>query len=153
VGVDRLLAEGATAEEALLAGEGKAPEAYMRYLTQMPVPGEMLLSEDLFTEKVKQVLNGLAVDVRRAVKEDVLLTDAATASRLRLELAEAMRCVFLLRNGEKIPARMGAAWTPPQGPAKAARVVWLVYAVPAGETVWHCKPLPSFPGDPVPAGK
>jgi hypothetical protein len=153
VGVDRLLAEGATAEEALLAGEGKAPEAYMRYLTQMPIPGEMLLAEDLFTEKVKQVLNGLAVEVRRAVKEDVLLTDAATAARLRLELAEAMRCVFLLRNGEKIPARMGAAWTPPQGPGKTARLMWLVYALPAGETVWHCKPLPELPGDPVPAGK
>jgi hypothetical protein len=48
---------------------------------------------------------------------------------------------------------MGAAWTPPQGPGKTARLMWLVYALPAGETVWHCKPLPELPGDPVPAGK
>jgi len=155
VGVDRLLGEGATAEEAFLAGEGKAPEAYHRFLTRLPRTGEVVHEESAFTETAKVVLNGTEVEVRRDPQrlDGPFLADEATAASLRLETAEDAHCQVLLRAGTRIPARAGAAWLG-RKPATGARgrLTWVVTPLPAGENVWWCEPPPPLPALPVPPG-
>jgi hypothetical protein len=155
VGVDRLLGEGATAEEALLAGEGKAPEAYHRFLTRLPRTGEVAHEESAFTETAKVVLNGTEVKVRRDPQrpDGPFLAGEATAASLLLETAEDARCQVLLRAGKRLPARAGAAWLGGKPAAEArGRVTWVVTPLPAGEKVWWCEPPSRLPVLPVPPG-
>jgi hypothetical protein len=148
IGVDRLLAEGATAEEALTNGAGKAPEAYMRYLAKLPLEGELALEGESFSEQTVLRVGGRAVPVRRDPSRDdgVFLGTLEQAEPLRLELAEAGRCVFVLEGGIRRHARMGAVWLDADTPgATPSKVAWIAYALPEGETVWHCTPPPELP--------
>ena len=66
-----------------------------------------------------------------------------------LPLAEAARCVFVVRAGVQLPARMGAVWLDADVPgAQPERVAWIAYPLPEGEKVWHCEPPPEMPGLP-----
>ena len=86
------------AGEALEAGEGKADEAYHRYLVKLPRGAPLSYDRAAFTEKAALVLNGERAEVLAAPKAypDVFLADPATAARLRLELAEEGREVALV---------------------------------------------------------
>ena len=142
-GVDRPLGDGDTAEQALLAGEGKAPEAYHRFLTRLPRGGEAVYDDAAFSEKATVALNGEEVEVRRDPKraDDIYLADEATAARLRLELADEARCTFVMRGGTRLHAHAGAAWKGAKpAPGATGKLAWVVYPLPAGDTVWYCEP-------------
>jgi hypothetical protein len=148
IGVDRLLAEGATAEEALTNGAGKAPEAYMRYLAKLPLEGELVLEGESFSERTALRVGGKPIPVRRDPSRDdgVVLGTPEQAETLGLALAEAARCVFVVEGGVRRHARMGAVWLDPDVPGAApSRVAWIAYALPEGQKVWHCEPPPEMP--------
>ena len=142
-GVDRPLGDGDTAEQALLAGEGKAPEAYHRFLVRLPRGEEAVYEDAAFSEKARVVLNGEEVEVRRDRKraDDLYLADEATAERLRLERADEARCTFVVRGGVRLHAHAGAAWIgkkPAVG--ETGKLAWVVHPLPAGDKVWYCEP-------------
>ena len=137
-GVDRVLGAGDTPAAALAAGEGVAPEAQHRLLVKLPLGEPVSYDRASFTTEATLTLGGETVKVRTSVKDpDVVLADADTAARLRLELAEEGREVALLDGTEKKAARAGAAWrgTARLGAAPAPGLgpkdlVWVVYPVP-----------------------
>ena len=156
-GCDRVLGHGDTAADALALGNAEAPEAYHRALTKMPRGGEVVYDAAAFTEVATPTLDGERVTVRRSKThgDDVYLSDEKTADRLRLELAEDMRCVFVLEGGKRMPARAGAAWRGgrrvgvPASPDPVP-LSWVVYPLPAGKSVGWCEPAPPLP--PLPGG-
>ena len=155
IGVDRLLGDGDSPEAALLAGEGKASEAYHRFLTRMPRAEERVYDESKFSKPSKVTLNGLELSLRRATIDgaEEFLADEATAQRLHLELAEEARCAFVLRDGKRIDAHVGAAWLgkrPTAAEHGGAKIAWVVYALPSGEKVGYCEPPPALPDLPAP---
>lgn len=158
-GVDRVLGQGETAVEALAKGEGKAPEAYHRFLCRMPRGGKVEYDAAAFTEEETRILNGERVEVRRSKRygDDILLGSRADADRLGLHLAEDARCFFVMQDGKRLHARCGAAWAgnrrlgeSPPTDAETLQLVWVVYPLPEGETVWFCEPLPPMPALPEP---
>ena len=137
-GVDRVLGAADTAAAALAAGEGKAPEAQHRLLVKLPLGEPLSYDRASFTTEATLTLGGETVKVRTSAKDpDVVLADAETASRLRLELAEEGREVALLEGTDKKVARAGAVWrgTARLGAAPASGLgpkdlVWVVYPAP-----------------------
>jgi len=125
-GVDRVLGQGKTPEEALLAGKGQADFAYHRYLVKLPRGKPLRLRGFDFAPPDRVTLNGVELTAERD-DEGRFRVDGEIAAKLGLEMAEEGREIVLVPPpglGEERPARGGYAWLGKRESGKLVLVVW-----------------------------
>lgn len=138
-GVDRVLGSGPDASAALVAGEGKAPEAVHRSLVKLPRGEPLVFKREAFAKEESLVLGGEKVTARGGgeAHPGVYLVDVPTAASLRADLAEEGREVLLQEGAESKPARLAAVWkgpsrlgTAPASPLDPSLLVWVLWPAP-----------------------
>jgi len=121
-GVDQVMGEGTTPEQALRDGKGKVDFAYHRFLVRLPLGEPLVLNRSDFGQEKCVKLNGLEVAVRAGQEHGPFLVSRESAEPLHLELAEEGREVRF--KGEKTGhLQAGYAWLGDLAPSRLALVV------------------------------